>query len=197
MDYDRKTETAPALKPTAPETPRDNNSLPATADDSKSDKMKRLLLFGAVAAVLIAAIFYGIGFAQGRGDLNEQKTAYEQRVNTLQGEVQQAQTQQGMMETYNRMLAARGWLHRAAIEMDRRNFGLANRYLNQASLILTNAMPEKASIDAAQINSLQEDIAATRIQVSTDVQAQRTRILGMAERLNNLLPQQIAGADVR
>ncbi len=151
--------------------------------------------FKSVAIVVLVALLAGAGlYFLGRWQAN--RAAVGERV-TLQRQVQQTQAQLGQSqaqlaaaESRSRLLQARGTLYQAAVDLERRNFGTANTHLQSAARILATADATAARVDVQALDSVQRSLAATNLNVATDLQAQRARVLELAARLETLLPSE-------
>ncbi|HZO87917.1 MAG TPA: hypothetical protein VFB38_06215 [Chthonomonadaceae bacterium] len=155
-------------------------------------KGKRILIGAGIALVIAAALFL-VGFFIGRGQMAAQQAQAQQ----LRAQAQQLRAQFATAEALSRLLVARGWVYRATIDLEQRNFGLANSDLSRATAILRSVQPAQAGVDPTQMQRLAQAIAGTNVQVATDIGNQRRQILALADGLDTLLPQQVAQADVR
>jgi len=141
------------------------------------------LIAGAVAVALILGVYFW-GQAQSRQQLGAQKIEYQQRISAIQGELQQARSELAASSNRNQLLMARTDLYRAAADLDRRNFGIANTRLQEAAAALGKVDGSGAGIDPAELAALRAAIAKTDINVATNLQQQRNQVLDFAARLD-------------
>ncbi|MBI4497232.1 MAG: hypothetical protein HY689_04955 [Chloroflexi bacterium] len=178
------------------------------------DKANRWLavqrvLFGIVVVAAVGFGAYFFGLTAGQGQLTAQRTEYEARLQQAEAEKQQVQQQAAAAqrqaqeqiqaetqairarlataEATNGLLLARGWLYRAAVELDRRNFGLANDHLRQAAQALRPVNPAAAAVEPARLQALRTAIEGTSVRVAEDLEVQRTTVLQLAEQMDTLL----------
>ncbi|RYX82036.1 hypothetical protein EON83_21235 [bacterium] len=133
------------------------------------------------------------GFAQGRADLTSHVSKYERRLGDSEAklrnsEVQlnQAKDELAQSRYRARLLEARSLLLRAAIDLERRNFGTANKHLHTAAAELEN-LPISDSANSA-LSTLRRDVSNTNLVVATDVERQRELVLELGDRLDRLTP---------
>lgn len=82
------------------------------------------------------------------------------------------------------LLTARRDLHRAAMELERKNFGSAEQHLRGAASTLLDvpALPEP-------YQALAKELRDQRLPVSDDVSQERTQLFDLAQRFDALLDQ--------
>ncbi len=76
---------------------------------------------------------------------------------------------------------------RAAIDLERRNFGVASGRMREAATVLQGI---KGAELQTEIESLRREIAALDLTVAADVGVQRNRVVEFAARLERLTPPQ-------
>jgi len=164
---------------------RDGNNAPAT---------KNRLLWWMGGALALALVLFFTGFALGRGGLNEARTElrrartdYDARLKSAQTDTEQARSNLASAQALNRLLIARGYLYRAAVQIGRRNFGTAQNDLERATLLIQQADANAAGVDAGAVSRLQESVAGLNLRVTTDVAGQRDQILQAVEQMDGLL----------
>jgi hypothetical protein len=79
-------------------------------------------------------------------------------------------------------------LYHTAIDLDQRNFGTANRRLQEAAGALGNMKQDSSTIDMEKITQLHSAIAAMNINVAVNLEDQRKHVLDLASQLDNLQP---------
>lgn len=151
--------------------------------NTPTSKLKPILI-GVVAALVLAAILYGVGLWQGRAPLAAQKTSYDSQVQTLQTQIATTKTELAAARNAARLMEARAGLYRTALDLEQRNFGTANTRLRESAATL--AMVSDAGLDATRLDALQKQVAATNINVATNLEAQRRQVLEFAAQLEAL-----------
>lgn len=136
-----------------------------------------------LAIVIGAGLYFG-GLNQGRGDLAAQKTQYEQQIKAGKTALDQRQAELAGVRNHNHMMQARIDLYRTAIDLDERNFGIANQRLREVTDALDQIKTADGGIDTAKVAALAKSIASSNINVATNLQQQRARILDFAARLD-------------
>lgn len=163
------------------------NSQDSSAAKSSSGP-SRVVLIGAVVAVVVAVGLYFWGLHQGRGELEAQKAGYEQRISGMQADVTKAQAALAAADNRVQFLLARGGVYRTAVDLDERNFGTANTHLQQAAAHLGNVSGSAGGLDAQKIAALRAELSKTNINVATDLEAQRGKVLRFGQRLDAMNP---------
>jgi hypothetical protein len=134
-------------------------------------------------ALIFFLIAFFIGFATGSAPVDQ-----------LADRVEQAETRAGQAEaeaaTLEAELAAQrslALLYRAMLDMDARNFGIANERLGQVAAILDLMDPDPLGVDVDAFESLRSDVAAMDVRVAEDLAAQRAAVTALARRLEELV----------
>ena len=159
----------------------DPHTRPATPSTST-----RAILAAAAAVVVLLLIVYLWGQWQSRERLGAQETDYQQRIGVVEKRLATTQAELVAATNRNRLLMARTDLYRAAADLDQRNFGTANTRLQEAAAALARVDPASGNIDAKSLEALRSSIAQTNINVATDLQQQRNRVLDLAAQLDAL-----------
>ena len=157
---------------------------PRAATPSTSTKT---ILVAAAVVVALLLIVYLWGQSQTRERLSAQEADYQQRIVAVEKRLQTTQEELVAATNRNRLLMARTDLYRAAADLDQRNFGTANTRLQEAAAALAKVDPSSGDIDAKQLGDLRASIAKTNINVATDLQQQRNRVLELAAQLDALV----------
>lgn len=158
------------------------NTNPSNVTTSTS-KLKPILI-GVVSTLILAAILYGVGLQQGRAQLDAQKASYESQVQALQSQVATARAELAAARNATRLIEARTGFYRTALDLERRNFGIANTHFRESAAIL--AQVKDARLDSARLSALQKQVTATSINLATDLESQRRQILAFAAELEAL-----------
>lgn len=156
----------------------------APGPDRSSDRTKRVIMYVAIAAVACLVVYF-VGLYQGRSAVSEVRAELQQ----LQEQQTAVQQQLARAQDMSRMRAAQALIYRAALDLDERNFGTANQRLQEAADVLGEAGMN------AELQALQQDVAATNLEVAANLDAQRSNVVALAERLNALIPAEtVAGS---
>lgn len=142
-----------------------------------------LLIALAIAIVIGVALYFG-GLKQGQGELAAQKTQYEQQVQAGETALGKSQAELAGVRNHNHLMQARVALYRTTIDLDQRNFGIANQRLGEVTSALDQIKTADGGIDTAKIAALRKSIASSNINVATNLQQQRAQILDFAARLD-------------
>jgi hypothetical protein len=137
----------------------------------------RPVLIGVALALALGAILYFGGRWQERG-----------QVVAVQEDLDGTRAQLELAEDRIRLLRARSLLLETAVDLERRNFGTASQHLESAADELAAVRRGGPAMDMQELHSLQRDVAATDLNVATDLQVQRTQVLGFVTRLDALMP---------
>jgi hypothetical protein len=92
-----------------------------------------------------------------------------------------------------RLIQARASLYRSALDLDRRNFGIANTHF-QESTATPGQVQSGGDLDMARLSALKENLAKTDINVATDLDGQRKQMLVFTRQVQALTPQPVLGA---
>jgi hypothetical protein len=152
-------------------------------DETKGEAMERnkYIIVWVVVAILLIFLAYGIARYQARGELAAERAACSQQL-------QNVGQRMGAAEATNRLLQARIALYRSLVDLDQRNFGLANTRVREAAAALAALDPAALGIDTARLDTVRQEVAATNIDVALNLEEQRNRLLGIAAQLDQLLP---------
>lgn len=158
------------------------------SNSSTSSKGFPLKAFGILLLVALigvaGAYFYGL--SQGRAALGAQKSDYETQLQSAREETQKSKDEVVAMNNRVRLLDAQNSLYRAAVALDRRNFGIANTSLQNAARSL-GEVKEAPEVPFARVQSLAATLQKTNINVAVNLQTQRERLLGFAEQMQDLV----------
>jgi multidrug efflux pump subunit AcrA (membrane-fusion protein) len=170
------------------------NTGAASAPRSSGGRGKRVLtifltVLGACLLLFFGGFFVGrSGLTAARAELEKTKADSAKQVSQAKAESQQIQAQlqseQARTEAFTQVAAARNWLYRSAVQLDRRNFGMAQTDLKQASDLLGSAKMEAAGFSAVQSQAVRTTLQGINLTVSEDTGAARGQILQAAEQLD-------------
>lgn len=159
-----------------------------TDTSSRSSDARKILMIVIVTAIVVAAALYFFGLHQGRGELATQKAQYEQRIGSVEQAAQRDKAALAAADNRIQFLLARGGVYRTAVDLDERNFGTANTHLQQAAAHLGKVAGNDGGLDAQKIAALRSELSNTNINVATDLEAQRGKVLRFGQRLDAMSP---------
>lgn len=159
-----------------------SNPTPRTGTLS-SNKTRMVLVAAAVVILLMIGIYYW-GNVQTRNQLTAQETDYQQRMATVDSQLQQTRSELSAARNRNHLLVARTALYRTAADLDQRNFGTANTRLQEAEAALGSVDASSGGVDAAGLDALRTSIKGMNINVATNLQEQRNQVLQLASQLD-------------
>ncbi len=157
---------------------------PDTRTRSTHQVPTTVILIALGLAIVVGAGLYFFGLKQGRDELAAQKTHYEQQVQAGKTALGKSQAELAGVRNRNHLMQARVALYRTAIDLDQRNFGIANQRLHAVTDALDQIKSGDGGIDTAQVAALRKSIAASNVNVATNLQQQRAQILLFARRLD-------------
>ena len=120
-----------------------NESKPAKSTSERTVSLKVLLITAGVG-IALALVTYMIGLFSGRAAMEEQARAHEEARAEQQQELTQALDAVATERARGNLSKARAAMYRAASDLDRRNFGLANESIEEAGKALLAALRETA-----------------------------------------------------
>lgn len=147
-------------------------------------------LVGLTVGLLLA---YGIGLWQRHAALSERDAVHQTALAAKDAELAAAEArheecEQSLAAADARivLLRARTEVYRALIDLDQRNFGLANERLKAATAALQALDPAALGLDPASVTILREQLEATPVVVASDLEVQRLALLELSARLGAL-----------
>ena len=162
----------------------ESSSSPSTGSKSsrRSTLTKRVLL-GVGVALAAALLLYFLGLSYGRSRVAE----VEEQLQQAQEQLEQQRRRAIRAENRNHMLQGLALLYQTALDLDERNFGTANKRLNEAAARLGEV--QQTNTASSDLPQLQRNIASTNLEVAVDLEGQREQVLGFAKRLRAMLPK--------
>jgi hypothetical protein len=155
-----------------------------TAEESNKgsafSKFKKILI-GIVIATIAGVALYGAGWWQGRSQFSSDDQPIKRELE---------QTKESLNTATNRayLMEARGDLYDVTVNLDERNFGMANTRLQEAAAALGRVEDTDANLNISKIQELQEAIAKKNINVAVNLEQQRNTVLSYINVLNKLIP---------
>ncbi len=143
-------------------------------------KFKKILI-GIVVATIAGAALYGAGWWQGRSQFSSDDEPIKQELQ---------QTKELLNTATNRayLMEARGDLYDVTVNLDARNFGMANTRLQEAAAALGKVEDADGSLNINKIQELQNAVAKKNINVAVNLEQQRNTVLSYINVLNKLIP---------
>jgi predicted negative regulator of RcsB-dependent stress response len=163
-----------------------NDTNPKSSSSALSSNKTRMVLVAAVVVILLMIGIYYWGNVQTRNQLTAQEAQYEQRITSVDAQLQQARGELAEARNRNHLLMARTALYRTAADLDQRNFGTANTRLQEAEAALRQVNASAGGLDAAELDSLRSSIEGMNLNVATNLQDQRNQVLDLASRLDQI-----------
>ena len=133
------------------------------------------------AMIVVAVVAASVGIAYGAGRLQTASAISSAEERASQSAQGQSAAEAQLREVQGR-LEARRRLHLALIQLEERNFGIAEQHLTAAAALLAKSKPD------GELEQLRAAIAGARLKASDDVAAQRTKIAGWISRFDVLVP---------
>ena len=153
-------------------------SLPRT--DLKSKRVLAAVGGGVLVAVLVA---YGVGRIQGCSQVQQAEEKAQEAESAKQSATSKLENQLEQTRRRVVLLEGRRYLHLALLAMDKRNFGIAQNHLQNASKLL-----DKGAEEGSEQAKLQDRIEKLTLVATEDFAAQRQKVLDVIEALDTLVP---------
>ena len=142
---------------------------------------------GVVLALVVGTgLYFGGRWVERSAGAPERAERLEQ-VEAARAELDRAQARLAVAEGRIGLYQARSLLFEAAVDLDRRNFGIANQHLDAAAQRLAAVLTGGSDLDVETLRGLQSSIQAMDVSVATDLGAQRSRVLEFVALLDELL----------
>lgn len=164
----------------------DSKAAKTTTTAERTVPLKVVLITAGVGIVL-AGVTYLIGSFAGRADLEQQAQAHEASLAEQRQELEQAREALATERARGHLLRARAAMYRAASDLDRRNFGLANRAIEEAAQALAATEAAPLGLEPQALADVRQEVEGLRVEVAADLEEQRTRLLDAAARLDRLI----------
>lgn len=145
-------------------------------------KIKKILI-SIVIVTITGAALYGAGWWQGRSQFYSDDESIERELRAAKEDLITARNRTYLME-------ARGDLYDTTVNLDERNFGMANTRLQQAAAALGKVEDVNGNLNINKIRELQKAIASKNVNVAVNLEQQRNTILSYVNVLNKLIPAQ-------
>ncbi|MEA5595977.1 hypothetical protein [Rivularia sp. UHCC 0363] len=151
-----------------------------TNKESGFSKVKNIAI-GLVLATIAGAALYGAGWFQARSQFSS---------NDDQINIELQQTKEQLTTAKNRayLMEARGDLYDTTVNLDLRNFGLANTRIQEAAAALNKVEDVNGSLNISKIKELQQAVSKKNINVAVNLEQQRNSVLSYINVLDKLIP---------
>ncbi len=143
-------------------------------------KFKKILI-GIVIAIITGAALYGAGWFQARSQFSSDDEP-------LKRELQETKEQLIAERNRTYLMEARGDLYDVTVNLDERNFGMANTRLQEAAAALGKVEDTDGNLNISKIQELQQAVAKKNINVAVNLEQQRNTVLSYINVLNKLIP---------
>lgn len=140
-------------------------------------------------ALLGMAGAYFYAWNQGRATLAAQQMNLQSQIQKAQDETQKSRDEVAAINNRLRLLDAQNGLYRAAIALDKRNFGIANTAL-QGAFSALGRVEASPDFPGARVKALATALGKLDVNVAANLEDQRERILGFAAQLEDLTARQ-------
>lgn len=135
-----------------------------------------------VAAIVLLSLAWWRGGAGPRAEVTQLNTELVQSRDAASSAQMEREEIRATLTLREAQLA----LLEANMELDRRNFGIANQHIERAAERLGEIDADALSLDAARLESLREELAGTNLNLATDLAEQRAQLMRLAGDINNL-----------
>jgi len=134
----------------------------------RKSRARSMIIVTLVVILALVAVYY-VGLTQGRQELAAQKASFEKQVNGLQRGL-------ALSESRNALSTGRLSLCRTAIDLDQKNFGLANTHIREAASALSLVSPVLIGADPARFEEIRRSLSTTNLEVASDTEKQKSDI---------------------
>lgn len=152
------------------------------SDSGQVFGLSRRAVLGALGLVGIL-ILLGVGIAIGRGPVPELRESARAAQLAEAAALERAEVLESRLEGEQALTL----LYRALLDVDSRNFGIANERVRSSAGRLAQVDPVILGLDPEELEAIREDLFTFDIRVAEDLAAQRSRLTAVAERLNHIL----------
>lgn len=149
----------------------------ATTEGAGQSRFQQLSIRVGVIAV-VALLILLAGWLLGRAPVGE-----------LRAQVETLETQRAEAASRADANEALALLYRTALDLEARNFGVANERLDRSGTLLGRVDAEVLGVSAEQLNQLRQAIEVKDLTVAADLDDQRSQVLRYARELRQLIPE--------
>ena len=147
--------------------------------------MRNVMIVLVIALVLLGGLYGWMRLGTSRA-LDAQKVDFEKQLDKAHDALRQAREELNKEKTRSVLLGAVNGLYHTASDLESRNFGTAEKHLRAAVETLKNVEPASVA-DKEAISTIRDGVEGFKMDVTADVGQQRTAILDLAVRLEQLV----------
>jgi hypothetical protein len=157
---------------------------PSTSPDSPEGPfgLPRWAIWGG-GALLLFLVAFGIGYVAGAGPIEDLRV----RLGQTETQAEESEARVERLEAELSAQQALSLLYRTMLDVDARNFGVANERLDAVAATLARTDPEVLGVDVDAFNDLRDDVASLDVRVAEDLAGQRAALSDLARRLAELI----------
>lgn len=144
--------------------------------------LSRFVFWGTGFLILLVASF-AVGFAVGTRPIN----SLTQRMEQAQATAGETEARATALEARLHASEALSLLYRTLLDVDARNFGMANQRLDAATAALGRVNRQALGADAAELDAILRELTELHVRVAADPTGQRATLSGLAQRLAEAL----------
>ena len=133
--------------------------------------------------VLLALIFFGVGWMVGAGPIDDLSHDVEQAEARAEASASLAEGLEARLNAHR----ALSLLYRTMLDVDARNFGTANERLDEAAAALAQVDPNAIGPAGTELEDLRRELGELDIRVAEDLAEQRGVLADLARRLAVIL----------
>lgn len=142
-----------------------------------------------LGALLVLVVVAALGWWLGRAGPLARVAELEGGLAQMQARAEAAERDHGHALAKSALLQVQVSLMQAAIELDQRNFGIANGHVAAARQALATLDAAALGVDANQLDELEAALDDTDLAVATDFGAQRQVLVDLVARVQALAPR--------
>lgn len=144
--------------------------------------LPRFVFWGG-SVLLFFVVAFGVGFAVGTRRIDD----ITQRMEQAEARAVEREARAAALEARLHAHEALALLYATLLDVDARNFGIANERLDAATAALRRVNPEAFGAGAAELDVLLGELAALNVRVAADLAGQRATLSRLAQRLAEAL----------
>lgn len=139
-----------------------------------------------IVIIVAAIVLFAIGWWRGGAAPKAQVQQLTAQVEASREASEAAQRERDEARATIILREAQLAMLEANMELDRRNFGIANDHIERAGRRLAEVDASALSLSEQRLERLREDIAATNLNLATDLAEQRAHLNRLAAAINDL-----------
>lgn len=151
-----------------------------------STDSERKLPIVPIIIIVAAIVLFAIGWWRGGAAPKAQVEQLTTELSESRDSASAAQRERDEARAGRTLREAQVALLQANMELDRRNFGIANEHIERASERLASIDSTTLSLDEARLQALREELAQTNLNLATDLAEQRAQLNRLAGEINDI-----------